>query len=90
MFDPIQWLDDCEAALGDADFLASWLARSGNAGISDDLEVLRIRIAVLRAELQRARADLTAVGRAADGPDRQARDTSLWGTTAMPWSLRRE
>ena len=88
MLDPIQWLDDSEAALADADRIASWLARSDKAGITDEVEVLRIRIAVLRAELRRARSDLTGVPGPAGRPS--AEDTSLWATAAMPWALRRE
>ena len=78
MFDPIQWVDECEAALVDADHLAVWLAQSGSANVAADLESLRIRIAVLRAELQRARVDITTAGRGGDALEWPYANGSLW------------
>ena len=88
MFDPIQWLDDCEAALLDADHLATWLARSAGADIAAELDDLRIRIAVLRAEIQRARVDLAE--RANGGGSFNGSSKARWAASPAPWDLKRE
>ena len=88
MFDPIQWLDDCEAALVDADYLATWLARSAGANIAAELDDLRIRIAVLRAEIQRARVDLK--NRGAGGGGANGSGGLRWDGKPAPWTVRRQ
>ena len=90
MFDPVEWLDDCEAALVDADFLAAWMARSKSADVAAELDALRIRIAVLRAELQRARAGLS--GEARSGPARGKDDSNRhrWVKMTAPWTIKDE
>ena len=57
VFDPRQWLDDCERALADADYLATRLARVA-AYPDSDLTALRLRITALRADFERARHEL--------------------------------
>ncbi|WP_162888043.1 hypothetical protein [Sphingomonas mesophila] len=54
------WLDECEAALADADYLAGRLARGGSTETAADATALRIRIAALRAEFERARIAMGA------------------------------
>lgn len=90
MFDPVEWLDDCEAALVDADFLAAWMARSKSADVAAQLDELRIRIAVLRAELQRARAGLG--GKPRTGPPRGKDDSNRqrWAKLTAPWAVKDE
>ncbi len=85
MFDPIQWLDDCEAALVDADTLASWLVQSRSGDAVIELDSLRIRIAVLRAELQRARVELSERVRIGSGA---GSDPSPWAGKPAPWTFR--
>ena len=86
MFDPIQWLDDCEAALLDADHLALWLARSAGTKVAAELDDLRIQIAVLRAEIQRARVDL--MQRKKGGGSKDSEETP-WNGRPAPWSFKR-
>lgn len=57
MFEPLEWLDECERALADAEYLAVRLARASSHA-DGDLTALRLRIAALRAEFGRARAEL--------------------------------
>ena len=57
VFDPREWLDDCERALADADYLATRLARVA-AHPHSELTALRMQIAALRAEFERARSEL--------------------------------
>ena len=87
MFDPIQWLDDCEAALLDADHLALWLAQSAGANLAGELDDLRIRIAVVRAEIQRARVDLMQRDR---GGASNGSGAKPWATSPALWTLKRE
>jgi hypothetical protein len=76
MFDPIQWLDDCEQALADADYLAVRLARAGSSG--SDLTALRMRIAALRAEFERARGEFGIAARRQVHPDWISRPDTPW------------
>lgn len=76
MFDPIPWLDECESALIDADRLAVWLGESHGEVIGTELDAIRVRIAVLRAGLSKARAELRGAG--GPPPNRRWGDGSPW------------
>lgn len=84
MFDPVSWLDDCERALADADYLAGRLARSAGTDEAADVTALRIRIAALRAEFERARI---AMGVPRLGGGAALHDEAPWPAVDRPRRL---
>lgn len=90
MFDPRQWLDECERALDDADYLAGRLARAGQAGSTADITALRIRISALRAEFERARIamDMPRGGGGTSSPEADGGSQSPWPSADRPRRFR--
>jgi hypothetical protein len=90
MFNPRQWLDECERALDDADYLAGRLARTAQAGSSADITALRIRISALRAEFERARIamDMPRGGGGADASEVDDGAQSPWPSAGPSRRLR--
>lgn len=83
MFDPMEWLDECERRLAEADSLAERMTRTCEPAGRGEIDVLRLRIAALRAEFERARIAmglprLTGGGGAAEGQQ------APWRTTERP------
>lgn len=79
MFDPRHWLDECERALDDADYLAGRLARSGQAVSVEDITALRVRISAVRAEFDRARIAMDLPRCSGDeGPETLGGERTPW------------
>ena len=83
MFDPSEWFDECERALADAEYLANRLARVA-AQPDSDVTALRLGISALRAEFERARAELNLRNRKAFGSQEPAGSASPWCEPAPP------
>ena len=82
MFDPREWLDDCERALADADYLATRIARVA-AHPGTELAALHMRITALRAEFERARLEL-GYGDSSPKDDRTLGTRSPWCAPVDP------